>query len=156
MNTDTLEKMRKMKFYGMMRAFKMDVDAASLEKYTVDQMVSHLIESEWEDRHNRSIERLLKSAHFRYKAAVEDIVYDKQRNLERNQVLRLADCHFIKKKENILITGSTGIGKSYLASAIGHQACMTGYKVLYFNTSKVSIRLTAYCQCDNPSRPSSS
>jgi DNA replication protein DnaC len=57
--------------------------------------------------------------------------------LNKNQIERLAGCDFIAKGENILISGSTGTGKSYIASAIGHQACLLGYKTLYFNTSKL-------------------
>lgn len=137
MNTNTLEKMRKMKFYGMLRSFKMNLELGKTEQYTSDEMVAQLIESEWDDRQNRNTERKLKSARFRYKSAIENIIYDKQRNIDRNQLMRLADCDYIRKNENILITGSTGVGKSYLASALGHQACMMGYKTLYFSVSKL-------------------
>jgi DNA replication protein DnaC len=141
MNTDTLEKMRKMKFYGMARAFKMSLEAGKAEQFTADQMVSLLIESEWDDRHNRSIERHISNARFRYKAAIEQIIYDQDRSVDRNQILRLAECDFISRNENILITGSTGIGKSFIASAIGHQACLLGYKTMYFNASKLFSQL---------------
>ena len=141
MNTDTLEKMRKMKFYGMARAFKMSLEAGKAEQFTADQMVSLLIESEWDDRHNRSIERHISNARFRYKAAIEQIIYDQDRAVDRNQILRLAECDFISRSENILITGSTGIGKSFIASAIGHQACLLGYKTMYFNASKLFSQL---------------
>lgn len=77
---------------------------------------------EWDDRHNRKIERLTKAAKFRYKAVVEDIDYDDNRNINKNQLKRFAECDFIKNNESILITGSTGVGKSYLASALGYQA----------------------------------
>jgi len=141
MNTNTLEKMRKMKFYGMARAFKMSLEAGKAEQFTADQMVSLLIESEWDDRHNRSIERHISNARFRYKAAIEQIIYDQDRSVDRNQILRLAECDFISRNENILITGSTGIGKSFIASAIGHQACLLGYKTMYFNASKLFSQL---------------
>jgi DNA replication protein DnaC len=62
---------------------------------------------------------------------VEEIHYHAERSIDRNQVTRLADYTFIDRNENLLITGSTGIGKSYVASAIGHQACILGYKVFY-------------------------
>lgn len=141
MNNTTLEKMRKMKFFGMFRAFKTSLESAELENYTPDEMIANLIESEWEDRQNRNIERQLKNARFRYKAALEDLHYTADRNIDKNQIMRFAECSFINKKENILITGSTGIGKSYIASAIGHQACSLGYKVLYHNTTKLFGKL---------------
>ena len=141
MNAPTLEKMRKMKFYGMLRAFKTSMESKNTERYTPDEMIAYLIEQEWEDRHNRNIERQLKNARFRYKAAIEDVYYSSDRNVEKNEVKRLAECSFIEKNENIFITGSTGIGKSYLASALGHQACGLGYKVLYHNTAKLFGKL---------------
>ena len=80
-------------------------------------------------------------AKFRYKASVENIHYHADRSIDRNQVMRLADCHFIDRNENLLITGSTGIGKSYIASAIGHQACILGYRVFYASTPKLFAKL---------------
>ena len=105
--------------------------------YTNDELVAYLVQCEWDDRHNRRIERLTKSARFRYTAVMEAIDYRPSRQLDKNLVRRLGSCGFIQKRENILITGSTGVGKSYLASAIGHQACSLGRKVMYFNTAKL-------------------
>lgn len=141
MNATTLEKMRKMKFFGMFRTFKTSLESGKQEDYTIDEMVANLIESEWEDRQNRAIQRQLTNAKFRYKAAIEELHYHTSRNIDRNQIMRLAECSFIDKNENILITGSTGIGKSYISSAIGHQACSRGYRVLYHNTAKLFGKL---------------
>lgn len=99
------------------------------------------MQSEWDHRQNRKIERLAKTASFRYSAVMENIDYDKSRDLDKNQVQRLASCDFIKKKENILIAGSTGVGKSYLVSAIGHQAYSKGFRVMYFNANKLFTML---------------
>jgi DNA replication protein DnaC len=104
-------------------------------------MISSLIDSEWDDRKNRSIERQLKNARFRYKASVEELQFEAERNIDKNQIMRFADSSFIGKYENILITGSTGIGKSYIATAIGHQACCLGHKVLYHSTPKLISKL---------------
>jgi hypothetical protein len=87
MNANTTEKMRKMKFYGMLHAFKMNLEAGRSEQYTPDEMVAHLIEAEWENRHNRSIDRQLKNARFRYKAAIEDVFYHTDRNTPPNSSL---------------------------------------------------------------------
>ncbi len=104
-------------------------------------MIAQLIEAEWDDRQNRSIQRHITNARFRYKAAIEELHYHTDRNIDRNQVMRFAECSFINKHENILITGSTGIGKSYIASALGYQACAQGYKVMYHNTAKLFGKL---------------
>ena len=141
MNESTLEKMRKMNLFGMHRAFKTSIESGKTENYTTDEMISSLIDSEWDDRKNRSIERQLKNARFRYKASVEELQFEAERNIDKNQIMRFADSSFIGKYENILITGSTGIGKSYIATAIGHQACCLGHKVLYHSTPKLIGKL---------------
>jgi len=141
MNEQTMEKMKTMKLHGMVRAFRTSLEAGNADTYTADELLCMLIDSEWDERYNRKLDRNVKNARFRYKAAVEQINFEAQRELNKNQVLRLADCDFIDKKENVLITGSTGVGKSYIASAIGHQACSMGYKVLYEHTSKLFARL---------------
>jgi DNA replication protein DnaC len=141
MNKTTLEKMQQMKFYGMARAFKTSLENDRLNKTTADEMIAFLVESEWDDRNNRRIERNIRNARFRYKSNIENICFDTERNLDKNQLMRFTECVFIDKYENIIITGSTGVGKSYIASAIGNQACVLGYKVLYTNTTKLFAKL---------------
>jgi len=141
MNATTLEKMRKMKFFGMFRSFKTSFESGRKEDYTADEMIATLIDAEWDDRQNRNIERHLKNARFRYKAVLEELNYHTDRNIDKNLIMRFAECQFIDKHENILITGSTGIGKSYIASALGHQACSQGYRVAYYNTAKLFGKL---------------
>lgn len=141
MNTETLEKMRKMKLLGMFKAFNTSIESGNTENYTPDEMVSTLVQSEWDERQNKRIERQLKNARFRYKAYMEEVHFDTDRNIDRNQLMRFGDCTFINNYENILITGSTGIGKSFIASAIGHQACSLGHKVIYHSISKLMGKL---------------
>ena len=141
MNEITLTKMKQMKLYGMHGAFKTAVETGKTDDYTLDQFVSMIIDAEWDDRNNRKIERMIKNARFHYKSSIENIIYDEARNIEENKILRLAECEFIKKCENILITGSTGAGKSYIATALGYQACIEGYRVMYFNITKLFSKL---------------
>ena len=141
MNTNTLDKLRRLKFFGMFHAFKSSLETGKTNDYTADELLAHLVDIEWEYRQNRRIDRQLLYARFRYKASVEEIHYHAERSIDRNQVMRLADCTFIDRNENLLITGSTGIGKSYVASAIGHQACILGYKVFYASTPKLFAKL---------------
>ena len=142
MNEKTMQSMKEMRLYGMHRAFTTTMETGGPSTgYTNDELIAYLVQSEWDDRHNRRIERLTKSARFRYTAVMEAIDYRPSRQLDKNLVRRLGSCGFIQKRENILITGSTGVGKSYLASAIGHQACSMGRKVMYFNTAKLFTML---------------
>lgn len=117
------------------------MESGKQETYTPDEIIAHLIEAEWDDRQNRSIELKIRNARFRYKAAIEDVYYNNERNIDKNQIMRLAQCSFIDKHENVLITGSTGIEKSFIASAIGHHACGLGYKSIYYNTPKLFAKL---------------
>ncbi|MBL0340809.1 MAG: ATP-binding protein [Bacteroidetes bacterium] len=141
MNAEIIEKMKTMKFYGMLRAFRSNLESGAMNNLTTDEMVAHLIEEEWDDRYNRKIARILLNAKFRYKASIEQMYFEAERGMDKNLVMRLADGSFIENKENILITGSTGIGKSYLASALGQQACTLGYRVMYLNASKLFAKL---------------
>lgn len=141
MNQTTLEKMKIMKFYGMARAFTTSMEDGRFVNMTSDEMLSFLIDSEWDDRQNRKIARHIRNARFRYNASIEKLHFGPDRNLEKNQIMRFAECHFIDKAENIILTGCTGIGKSYIASALGNQACQLGYKVYYMNINKMFSKL---------------
>lgn len=137
MNKETLDKMSQMHLQGMYYAFKTSLEALHKESMTVDQFVSWLVLSEWDDRRNRAIQRAIRGANFRHKASIEEIDFSIERGLDRNQVQRLAELSFIGEHKDLFVTGSTGTGKSYLASALGYQACQKGYKVLYSNTSRL-------------------
>jgi len=141
MNEITLSKMKQMKLFGMHDTFKTAIETGKSDNYTIDQFVAQMIEAEWDDRQNRKIARNIKYARFRYRASVENIIYDESRNIDRNKLVRLFECSFIDKGESLLITGSTGVGKSYIASALGYQACIEGYRVAYYNTAKLFARL---------------
>jgi DNA replication protein DnaC len=141
MNKESLDKMNRMRLLGMHHAFETSIETHQVEIFTNDELVHHLVQSEWDDRQYRSLQRGLKNANFRYKASIEQLDYTEERGLDRNLVQRLADCSFIQKGEDLFITGSTGTGKSFLASALGQQACLLGYKVLYTNTTKLLSQL---------------
>lgn len=137
---EILTKMKQMRLTGMARAFNLTLESGKNEKFTPDEMVSHLVDSEWDERYNRKLDRSVQAARFRYKASPEQIDFDNNR-VDKNQILRLSDCEFIKNKENIIITGSTGIGKSFIATAIGHQACALNHRVMYAHSTKLFARM---------------
>lgn len=141
MNAETLEKMKSMKFYGMAHAFSSCLADGRMQSMTADEMTSFLITSEYDDRYNRRIERHIRNARFRYNASIEKLYFGPERDIDKNQLMRFAECDFIDRAENILITGCTGIGKSYIASALGNQACLKGYKVFYMNITKLFAKL---------------
>jgi len=139
MNNQTIEKMSQMRLTGMKENYQTLLQTQ--QDLTYEEAVSMMVDAEWEWRHNRKMHRLLKQAAFRYQASIEEIDFNAQRNLNKHNLLRLADCSFIDRAENILITGPTGAGKSFIASAIGHQACAKEYRVAYFNIQKLFSKL---------------
>lgn len=141
MNQETLDKMRQMRLLGMYNAFKTSMESFKTESMTTDQFVAWLVSNEWDDRCNWMIERLIKQASFRYKASLEEVDYSLERWLERNLLERLAELSFVKESRDLFITGSSGTGKSYIATALGYRACQKGMKVLYANTARLMGQL---------------
>jgi len=141
MNQATMDKMRAMRLFGMQESFNALLQNAGIKELTQDELVAQLIDAEWEDRHQRKLERLLKNARFRYPASMKEIDYEAPRGLDKGLALRLSDGTFIRKAENIIITGPTGVGKSFIASALGHQACALGFRAFYASTYKLFASL---------------
>ena len=108
---------------------------------TADEYLALLTDHQWEDRQNKKIERLLKQAEFKQQASLAEINYTQNRNLDKNMFDRLSTLNFITRKENIIITGASGVGKSYLAQALGNQACMMQHKTIYANTARLLKKL---------------
>lgn len=140
-NQGTLEKMSQMRLHGMVRAFRDTMETGVKHQFTADEMIAHLIDAEWDDRHNRKLKRLIKGAHFRYQATIEEIDFTLSRNLDKNFILRLTNCSWLEKKENIIFTGPTGVGKSFISSALAYQGCIYGYKVGYYASSRLFSHL---------------
>lgn len=141
MNETTLTKMKQMKLFGMHATFKTAIETGKTDDHTIDQFIALMTEAEWDDRQNRRIARNITNARFRYKASVETITYDPSRDIDKNKILRFAECEYIKNGESILVTGSTGVGKSFIVTALGYQACINAYRVLYFNANRLFATL---------------
>ncbi len=137
----TMQKLEEMRFTGFARAYREITETSVGREFTVDELIAHLIEAEWDDRYNRRLQRLIARARFRYRASFEEIDFSARRNLDKNQLLRFSSCDWVTKSQNIIIVGSTGVGKSFLASALGHQACQHGFKVAYYYCSKLFDQL---------------
>lgn len=140
-NEQTMDKIQKMKLYGMLRAFNQSLETGLINKVSPDELLGHLIDAEWDDRHNRRLKRLINTAKFRYQASLAEIDFELKRSLDKGMLLRFSDCGWIKNRQDIIITGPTGVGKSFLVSALGYQGCMYGFKILYFNCGKLFSQL---------------
>jgi len=139
-NNQTIEKLKKMRINAMAELHLQHVKNNQLTDVTPDDYLALLTDHEWEERQNKKIQRLLKQAGFRQKATLAEVSYSESRNLDKNMFQRLSSLDFMARKENIIFTGPSGVGKSYLAQALGHQACMMEYKVFYTITSRLFKR----------------
>jgi DNA replication protein DnaC len=146
-NHATLQKLAAMRLQGMARAFRATMETAVKQSFTPDELISHLVDTEWDDRHNRKLKRLIKAAGFRYHVSFEEIDFGLKRNLDKNRLLRLSDCGWIERHQSILFTGPTGAGKSFIAQALGHQGCVYGFKTAYYPCSKL-FQYLKLCRAD--------
>jgi len=140
-NNQTVEKLRKMRINAMADLHHQNVRNNQLDNTTADEYIGLLTDHEWEDRQHKKINRLQKQARFKEKSSIADISYTENRNLDKNMFERLTTLDFMKKNENIIITGPSGVGKSFIVQALGNQACLMGYKVLYTNTARYFTKL---------------
>lgn len=140
-NNQTVEKLRKMRLTAMADLHWQNVKNNQVVNATADEYIGLLADHEWEDRQQKKITRLLKQAGFKQKSSIAEVDYAAIRNLDKNMFERLGTLDFIIRSENVILTGPAGVGKSFLAQALGNQACMMGYKVLYVNTARFFTKL---------------
>lgn len=140
-SNQTIEKMKQMRLTAMSELYLQHLKNGSSTDVTIDEYLALLVDHEWEERQNNRITRLIKQASFRQQASIAEVSFNDNRNLDKNMFNRLSSLAFVKQKENIIITGASGVGKSYLAQALGNQACQMGYRVIYNITSRLLNRL---------------
>jgi DNA replication protein DnaC len=134
----TLEKLQSMRLAGMASALIEQGKKPEFTQMAFDERLGFLVEAEWLARENRRMERGLRQAKLRIsQASLEDVDCSARRELDRGVIRQLATCRWIEEHLNVLITGATGVGKTYLACALGQQACRKGYRVLYRRASRL-------------------
>lgn len=138
----TLDKLRELKFWGMLKALEEQLTSNSSKKMSFDERLGFLVDEELMDRENRRLKSRLRQARLKQKACIEDIDFKHPRNLNKSVIMDLSKCKWIKDHHNILITGLTGVGKSYIACALGHRACLNGYKSMYIRISRLLTELS--------------
>lgn len=128
----TLEKLQQLKFTGMVTALSEQINTTDIDQLTFEERLGLLVDREITERENRKLSSRMRRAKLRFpQAAMEDIDYRTPRGIDRSMMQSMADCRWIKDRLNILITGPTGVGKSWLACALGQKGCREGYSVLY-------------------------
>lgn len=143
MNTQaTLQQLKELKLEGMARGYEAVLDLPTHSQPLAHQLLAQLVQQEIEHKRFKRTEMFLRLSKLRYAAQLEEIQCSPERNLTPEQISLLADCAWIQRAENILITGATGCGKSFIACALGHQACLLGYKTLYLNMNRFIETIT--------------
>ncbi|OED35869.1 ATP-binding protein [Flavobacteriaceae bacterium (ex Bugula neritina AB1)] len=131
---------KQLRLLGMSSRWEAMMETRQHHDLSFTEGLEILLQAEEQDRTNRRFERLKRTAKFRYSATIEELGFEASRGLGKTQITELATGGYIAKGESVLITGATGCGKSFIASALGHRACEQGTKVLYFNTQKLLIK----------------
>ncbi|WMJ72213.1 IS21-like element helper ATPase IstB [Cytophagaceae bacterium ABcell3] len=129
---NTVEKLRQMQLSSMATLYHQAITENLYKDMSTDEFMTLLVDNEWEERQRKKIARLIKLAGFRTDASANNIDYQSNRSLDKTFLQRLFTLNFIKNKENIIATGPTGVGKSYIAQAIGNHACQMLYKTRYY------------------------
>jgi DNA replication protein DnaC len=133
----TMEKLNNLKLTGMVKALTDQQKMSEIESLGFEERLGLLVDREATERENRKLATRLKKAKLRQSASVEDIDFRRSRGMDKALILSLAACAWIAKGINVLICGPTGVGKSYLACALAHKACLEGYTALYLRLPRL-------------------
>ena len=133
----TLEKMRELKFHGMVRAFEEQLQSSQYTELGFDERLGFLIDRERTERENRRLKARLTRAKIRQQACLEDMDYSASRGLDKSLIQSLGTCQWIRDHLNVLLDGPTGVGKSFIADALANKVCREGFEVLCFRASRL-------------------
>ena len=143
LNEPTVEKLKAMRLDTLAAAWLEQQQKPDVAKLSFDDRFAMLVDAEWLHRENKRLGRCLKEAKLRLsQACIEDIDYAARRELDRAVVRQLATCRWVTDNQNIVITGATGTGKTYLGCALAHQACRKGHRAIYRRASRLADDLT--------------
>ena len=137
LNEETYEKLISMRMHGLAAAFDDYLKERRHDKLTFEERFGLMVDREWTERQERKLKRRLTGAKLREPACVEDINYRHPRNLDRSVMQRLATCRWIAEHENVVFTGATGLGKTWLACALAQKACREGYTSIYVRVPRL-------------------
>lgn len=133
----TLEKLRELRLNGMVKGFEEQSSSSDCHTLTFEERLGLLVDRELTERNNRRLRTRLQRAKLRQQACMEDIDYHQPRGLDKSLMKSLAACQWIRDHLNVLVTGPTGVGKSFIACALGHRACIEGFKVFYARAPRI-------------------
>jgi DNA replication protein DnaC len=136
------EKLEKLRFFGMLNALDEQMQMPDIGKLSFEDRLGLLVDREMTERENRRLKTRLRKAKLRQNACVQDVDFRHPRKLDKTLFMHLADCRWLKERNNVLIIGPTGVGKTYLGCALAHKACCHGYSAAYFRLPKMLHELS--------------
>jgi DNA replication protein DnaC len=144
---ETIQKLIDMKLTTMVQAFREIVDAPGISQLSFEEKFGMLVDREWIERDNRRVSRRIKEAKLPTAARVEEVMIDPARGLDKAVLRSLNGCQWVKSKQNIIVHGATGVGKSFLGAAFAQAACTHGYRALYVRVPRL-MHLLAIARAD--------
>jgi DNA replication protein DnaC len=145
LHEQTLEKLYALRLHGTAHALEEQMKQPNMADLSFEERLGMLVDAQWLWKENRALALRIKNANLKHRASIENINYRHARRLERSQLRGLASCQWVEQHQNVLITGPTGIGKSYICCALLEKACREGYTVYYAQAHKLFRKLaTAY------------
>jgi DNA replication protein len=141
LNQQTIEKLHALGLVGMAEAFNEQLQQPDMDRLSFEERFGLIVERQWTWKENNRMERYLKNARLKLNACVEDIDYKAPRGIDRSVLMRLMSCEWIRKHQNIIVTGPTGVGKTFIACALANKACREGYRSFYIRSPKFSYQL---------------
>ena len=141
MKNASLQTMKQMKMEGMASAYEAILSLPLNQQPEAHELLARLVDAEQQSRAHKRMQMFLRLSKLRYSVTIQDIDCSEKRNLSKEKLAILADCSYLDRGENVLITGATGCGKSYLACALGNNACVNTYRTLYFNMNRFTEQI---------------
>jgi DNA replication protein DnaC len=141
LDKQTIEKLHAMKLTGMAEALKLQLEQSACSELSFEERFGLLVDHEWSWRENSRMRRYLKNAKLKLDACVEDIDYKTPRGIDKSVILRLSACEWIGKHQNVIITGPTGVGKTFIACALANRSCREGFRSFYLRCPRFSYQM---------------
>src|SRR5215469_13887061 len=147
LNQPTIEKLHTLRLHGMANAFRTQLETPATHQLSFDERFALLVDEQWLWKQNRALVRRLQAAKLKERATIEDVDYQHPRGLDRKLFRTLASSEWVRQKLNLILTGPTGVGKTWIACALAQKACRDGFSVLHRKTSEL-FRELAVAQAD--------
>jgi len=141
LTSPTIEKLNSMRLFAMAKALQEQMQQADINSLSFDERFALLVDQEFVDKENRRLKSRLKKAKLKQTASMENIDYRQPRGLDKQLLMQLANCNWIKEHLNVFAIGPTGCGKTYLACALAHKACLQGFTAYYARLPKLLPQL---------------